>query len=145
MTKSEPNGATVLTTTDTVITSAPVLIGNRSSVICADEKPREHGMRLRMAIHSMDHNGSQPLDVSAQNIDDCDSCQKSVEGVIPGFEKEHRYRGIFNFTGSPTNDELPFKVDDVLEILMKDASGWWLARDQQNNEGFIPHNYVQPL
>ena len=37
---------------------------------------------------------------------------------------------------------MPFAANEVLLIVEKDESGWWLARDSQGREGYVPQNYV---
>ena len=62
-----------------------------------------------------------------------------------GAAAEVRVQGLYQFQGDPNNDELPFNVGDILQVVERDESGWWLARDSQGREGFIPHNYVAEL
>jgi len=41
-------------------------------------------------------------------------------------------------------DELSFVVNDVLELVKEDDSGWWTGRIN-GKEGFFPNNYVEKL
>jgi len=41
-------------------------------------------------------------------------------------------------------DELSFDVNDILELVKEDDSGWWTGR-LNGKEGFFPNNYVQKL
>ncbi|XP_055066693.1 myosin IEb [Misgurnus anguillicaudatus] len=41
-------------------------------------------------------------------------------------------------------DELSFQVDDIIEILTEDASGWWTGR-LRGKEGMFPGNYVEKI
>ncbi|XP_030075158.1 unconventional myosin-If [Microcaecilia unicolor] len=52
-------------------------------------------------------------------------------------------RAMYQYIGQDV-DELSFNVNDVIDILMEDPSGWWKGR-LQGKEGLFPANYVQKL
>lgn len=54
-----------------------------------------------------------------------------------------RCRAIYQYIGQDV-DELSFNVNDVIEILLEDASGWWKGR-LHGREGLFPGNYVQKI
>jgi hypothetical protein len=39
--------------------------------------------------------------------------------------------------------ELTIAAGDKLVIYRKDDSGWWYAKNEAGEEGFVPHNYVE--
>ncbi|XP_060767907.1 unconventional myosin-Ie isoform X1 [Neoarius graeffei] len=41
-------------------------------------------------------------------------------------------------------DELSFNADDIIEIVMEDASGWWTGR-LRGKQGLFPNNYVTKI
>ncbi|TSK20050.1 Unconventional myosin-Ie [Bagarius yarrelli] len=41
-------------------------------------------------------------------------------------------------------DELSFNADDIIEIIMEDASGWWTGR-LRGKQGLFPNNYVTKI
>ncbi|XP_071969987.1 unconventional myosin-If-like isoform X1 [Engystomops pustulosus] len=56
---------------------------------------------------------------------------------------EPRCRAIYQYIGQDV-DELSFNVNDVIDILLEDPSGWWKGR-LQGKEGLFPGNYVQKI
>ncbi|XP_018428886.1 PREDICTED: unconventional myosin-If [Nanorana parkeri] len=54
-----------------------------------------------------------------------------------------RCRAIYQYIGQDV-DELSFNVNDVIEILLEDVSGWWKGRFH-GKEGLFPGNYVQKI
>ncbi|XP_069832748.1 unconventional myosin-If isoform X2 [Dendropsophus ebraccatus] len=54
-----------------------------------------------------------------------------------------RCRAIYQYIGQDV-DELSFNVNDVIDILLEDASGWWKGR-LRGKEGLFPGNYVQKI
>ncbi|CAG8616843.1 14409_t:CDS:10 [Funneliformis mosseae] len=51
--------------------------------------------------------------------------------------------GVYNFVTEDAG-ELPFKPDDLLEILEKDDNGWWLAK-KDGQQGWVPSNYLEEV
>lgn len=43
------------------------------------------------------------------------------------------------------DSELSINVGQVLTIYKQDDSGWWYAKDDDDNEGFVPFNYVESI
>ncbi|XP_075060774.1 unconventional myosin-If [Mixophyes fleayi] len=54
-----------------------------------------------------------------------------------------RCRAIYQYIGQDV-DELSFNVNDVIDILLEDPSGWWKGRFH-GKEGLFPGNYVQRI
>ncbi|KAM4708330.1 unconventional myosin-If [Discoglossus pictus] len=54
-----------------------------------------------------------------------------------------RCRAIYQYLGQDV-DELSFNVNDVIDILLEDPSGWWKGR-LHGKEGLFPGNYVQKI
>ncbi|MBN3315575.1 MYO1F protein, partial [Atractosteus spatula] len=54
-----------------------------------------------------------------------------------------RCRALYQYTGQDV-DELSFNVNDVIDILNEDPSGWWRGRFQ-GKEGLFPGNYVEKI
>nr|XP_033811648.1 LOW QUALITY PROTEIN: unconventional myosin-If [Geotrypetes seraphini] len=52
-------------------------------------------------------------------------------------------RAMYQYIGQDV-DELSFNVNDMIDILTEDPSGWWKGR-LQGKEGLFPANYVQKL
>ncbi|KAM9328849.1 unconventional myosin-If [Gastrophryne carolinensis] len=52
-------------------------------------------------------------------------------------------RAIYQYIGQDV-DELSFNINDVIEILLEDVSGWWKGR-LHGREGLFPGNYVQKI
>ncbi|XP_076066450.1 unconventional myosin-Ie-like isoform X2 [Oratosquilla oratoria] len=52
-------------------------------------------------------------------------------------------KALYSFDARDAS-ELSFVVDDLLQIIQEDDSGWWMCR-QGRNEGFCPANYLQKL
>ncbi|XP_036597218.1 unconventional myosin-If isoform X1 [Trichosurus vulpecula] len=73
--------------------------------------------------------------------------QRPVPGVgrpkpqprIPG----PRCRALYQYVGQDV-DELSFNVNEVIEILLEDPSGWWKGR-LHGQEGLFPGNYVEKI
>ncbi|XP_053319961.1 unconventional myosin-If [Spea bombifrons] len=54
-----------------------------------------------------------------------------------------RCRAVYQYIGQDV-DELSFSVNDVIDILLEDPSGWWKGR-LHGKEGLFPGNYVQKI
>ncbi|XP_040273710.1 unconventional myosin-If isoform X2 [Bufo bufo] len=54
-----------------------------------------------------------------------------------------RCRAIYQYIGQDV-DELSFNVNEVIDILLEDPSGWWKGR-LHGKEGLFPGNYVQKI
>ncbi|XP_039107503.1 unconventional myosin-If isoform X1 [Hyaena hyaena] len=54
-----------------------------------------------------------------------------------------RCRALYQYVGQDV-DELSFNVNEVIEILMEDPSGWWKGR-LHGKEGLFPGNYVEKI
>ncbi|KAM9831170.1 unconventional myosin-If [Neosynchiropus ocellatus] len=54
-----------------------------------------------------------------------------------------RCRALYQYVGQDT-DEISFEVNDVLDLLKEDPSGWWTGRIH-GREGLFPGNYVEKI
>nr|XP_040146951.1 unconventional myosin-If [Ictidomys tridecemlineatus] len=54
-----------------------------------------------------------------------------------------RCRALYQYIGQDV-DELSFNVNEVIEILVEDSSGWWKGR-LHGQEGLFPGNYVEKI
>ncbi|KAM4810242.1 unconventional myosin-If [Rhinophrynus dorsalis] len=54
-----------------------------------------------------------------------------------------RCKALYQYIGQDV-DELSFNVNDVIDILLEDPSGWWKGR-LHGKEGLFPGNYVQKI
>ncbi|XP_078279689.1 unconventional myosin-If-like [Rhinoraja longicauda] len=52
-------------------------------------------------------------------------------------------RALYQYTGQDV-DELSFDVNDVMDLLLEDPSGWWKGR-LCGREGLFPGNYVEKI
>ncbi|XP_055514621.1 unconventional myosin-If-like [Leucoraja erinacea] len=52
-------------------------------------------------------------------------------------------RALYQYTGQDM-DELSFDVNDVMDLLLEDPSGWWKGR-LRGKEGLFPGNYVEKI
>ncbi|XP_053559039.1 unconventional myosin-If [Bombina bombina] len=54
-----------------------------------------------------------------------------------------RCKALYQYLGQDV-DELSFNVNDIIDILLEDPSGWWKGR-LYGKEGLFPGNYVQKI
>ncbi|KAG8454739.1 hypothetical protein GDO86_001093 [Hymenochirus boettgeri] len=54
-----------------------------------------------------------------------------------------RCKALYQYLGQDV-DELSFNVNDVIDILLEDPSGWWKGK-LHGKEGLFPGNYVQKI
>ena len=40
------------------------------------------------------------------------------------------------------SEELPFAAGEVLKVLSQSEEGWWVAKNKQGKQGFVPYNYL---
>uniref|UniRef100_A0A3B5QQZ0 Adapter molecule crk n=1 Tax=Xiphophorus maculatus TaxID=8083 RepID=A0A3B5QQZ0_XIPMA len=78
----------------------------------------------------------------------CEPVEKSRSApappAAPQQPKEQEFvRAVFNFPGNDDED-LPFKVGDVLRVLEKPEDQWWSAASQDGRIGMIPVPYGDP-
>ncbi|XP_059846968.1 unconventional myosin-If-like isoform X1 [Hypanus sabinus] len=52
-------------------------------------------------------------------------------------------RALYQYNGQDV-DELSFNVNDVIDVLLEDSSGWWKGR-LHGREGLFPGNYVEKI
>ncbi|XP_051576814.1 unconventional myosin-Ie-like [Myxocyprinus asiaticus] len=52
-------------------------------------------------------------------------------------------KALYTYDAQDT-DELSFQVDDIIEIIFEDPSGWWQGR-LRGKEGMFPGNYVEKI
>ncbi|XP_037543185.1 adapter molecule crk-like [Nematolebias whitei] len=57
-------------------------------------------------------------------------------------EEAEYVRALFDFTGNDEED-LPFRMGDVLRVLEKPEDQWWSASNQEGRVGMIPVPYVE--
>uniref|UniRef100_A0A672M698 Osteoclast-stimulating factor 1 n=1 Tax=Sinocyclocheilus grahami TaxID=75366 RepID=A0A672M698_SINGR len=54
-----------------------------------------------------------------------------------------RYRALYQYFGQDV-DEISFDVNDIIELISEDPSGWWRGRIH-GKEGLFPGNYVEKI
>ncbi|XP_011617670.1 unconventional myosin-If [Takifugu rubripes] len=54
-----------------------------------------------------------------------------------------RCRALYQYTGQDT-DEISFDVNDIIDLIKEDPSGWWTGRFG-GREGLFPGNYVEKI
>uniref|UniRef100_A0A4W4GFC1 Osteoclast-stimulating factor 1 n=1 Tax=Electrophorus electricus TaxID=8005 RepID=A0A4W4GFC1_ELEEL len=54
-----------------------------------------------------------------------------------------RCRALYQYAGQDV-DELTFDVNDVIDLIKEDVSGWWIGRIH-GKEGLFPGNYVEKI
>lgn len=59
---------------------------------------------------------------------------------------EETYKALYDFTGQTASEMPHFTKDDILVILKKEGTGWWLARHQgeSSKSGWVPESYIAP-
>ncbi|KAI1891615.1 hypothetical protein AGOR_G00145610 [Albula goreensis] len=57
--------------------------------------------------------------------------------------KGPRCKALYQYVGQDV-DEISFEVNDVIDLLNEDASGWWRGR-LRGKEGLFPGNYVEKI
>ncbi|PWA20305.1 hypothetical protein CCH79_00003517 [Gambusia affinis] len=69
---------------------------------------------------------------------------RSARGVAkPPARLEDEYvRGLFDFPGNDEED-LPFRMGDILRVLEKPEEQWWNAQNSEGKTGMIPVPYVE--
>ena len=91
------------------------------------------------------------------NCNDCDWWLVGQVGYIPrnfvslvsNFNQIPSNKSISPFIAkydypSRTNDDLNFKKGDLLDIMVNDDDGWWLAKSRVSGQtGYIPSSYVK--
>lgn len=53
-----------------------------------------------------------------------------------------KVRAKFDFRVNDPED-LPFDKDEILIVLSKNEETWWFAKNERNQRGLIPSNYVE--
>jgi len=61
----------------------------------------------------------------------------------PAAPKTPQCKALYPYQGQ-TATELSFQAGDIINILKKDAGGWWEG-EVNGSKGWLPHNYVQEL
>jgi hypothetical protein len=51
------------------------------------------------------------------------------------------YVAIFDYDAR-TKDDLTIRKNDLLEIINRKSTAWWIAKNENGQEGWIPSNYV---
>ncbi|XP_036377073.1 unconventional myosin-If [Megalops cyprinoides] len=54
-----------------------------------------------------------------------------------------RCRALYQYVGQDV-DEISFEINDIIDLLSEDPSGWWRGRFQ-GREGLFPGNYVEKI
>jgi hypothetical protein len=52
-----------------------------------------------------------------------------------------QYVAIFDYDAR-TKDDLTIRKNDLLEIINRKSTAWWIAKNEQGQEGWIPSNYI---
>jgi hypothetical protein len=120
----------------------------RPPILYADARAGNLGRHLRFAILG----GEDPLAWSQMELSPLREATETAKSTAAHNEQNTNVsgvvgvmttaplcqcRGLFPFDGDLAKDELPFQPGDVLDVLEKDVSGWWLARDAFGREGML--------
>nr|XP_045004862.1 unconventional myosin-If isoform X2 [Jaculus jaculus] len=116
--------------------------GPPSSTLGASRRPR--------APQASEHN-TEFLNVPDQGVAGMHRKRSVGQRPVPGVgwpkpqPRIHgpRCRALYQYVGQDV-DELSFNVNEVIEILMEDSSGWWKGR-LHGKEGLFPGNYVEKI
>ena len=54
---------------------------------------------------------------------------------------EGLYKSLYDFKAEEP-DELPLRKEEVVEVVSKDQDPWWVGRNSNGDDGFIPSNYL---
>uniref|UniRef100_G1LEN1 Myosin IF n=1 Tax=Ailuropoda melanoleuca TaxID=9646 RepID=G1LEN1_AILME len=118
------------------------LRGPPSSALRASRRPR--------ARPPSEHN-TEFLNVPDQGVAGMQRKRSVGQRPVPGVGRPKpqprmhgpRCRALYQYVGQDV-DELSFNVNEVIEILMEDSSGWWKGR-LHGQEGLFPGNYVEKI
>ncbi|EQB78343.1 myosin IF-like protein [Camelus ferus] len=116
--------------------------GPPSSALGASRRPR--------ARPPSEHN-TEFLNVPDQGVAGMQRKRSVGQRPVPGVGRPKpqprthgpRCRALYQYVGQDV-DELSFNVNEVIEILMEDSSGWWKGR-LHGQEGLFPGNYVEKI
>ncbi|MEJ1269870.1 myosin IE [Cricetulus griseus] len=116
--------------------------GPPSSTLGASRRPR--------AQPPSEHN-TEFLNVPDQGVAGMQRKRSIGQRPVPGVGRPKpqprihvpRCRALYQYIGQDV-DELSFNVNEVIEILMEDDSGWWKGR-LHGQEGLFPGNYVEKI
>ncbi|XP_042784137.1 unconventional myosin-If isoform X1 [Panthera leo] len=116
--------------------------GPPSSALRASRRPR--------ARPPSEHN-TEFLNVPDQGVAGMQRKRSVGQRPVPGVGRPKpqprthgpRCRALYQYVGQDV-DELSFNVNEVIEILMEDSSGWWKGR-LHGQEGLFPGNYVEKI
>ncbi|ELK08065.1 Myosin-If [Pteropus alecto] len=116
--------------------------GPPSSALRASRRPR--------ARPPSEHN-TEFLNVPDQGVAGMQRKRSIGQRPVPGVGRPKpqprthgpRCRALYQYVGQDV-DELSFNVNEVIEILMEDSSGWWKGR-LHGQEGLFPGNYVEKI
>ena len=53
------------------------------------------------------------------------------------------YRATNNFKGAEDNEEINLHKGEILQIVHKDESGWWCAKNSEGEIGWVPPNFLK--
>ena len=51
------------------------------------------------------------------------------------------YKALYDFKAEEP-DELPLKKEEVIEVVSKEQDPWWIGRNNNGDDGFVPSNYL---
>ncbi|KAK2498854.1 hypothetical protein MC885_009537, partial [Smutsia gigantea] len=116
--------------------------GPPSSALRASRRPR--------ARPPSEHN-TEFLNVPDQGVAGMQRKRSVGQRPVPGVGRPKpqprthgpRCRALYQYVGQDV-DELSFNVNEVIEILLEDSSGWWKGR-LHGQEGLFPGNYVEKI
>ncbi|CCI41290.1 unnamed protein product [Albugo candida] len=66
---------------------------------------------------------------------------RNVRPVVPPDPKEKAI-ALYNFIPQDPDTQIPLKKGDTIEVIRKDADGWWLVKKEMV-KGLVPGTYVQ--
>lgn len=94
--------------------------------------------------------GTQQFTLSGINFD----VAFLFENASVGFDDPHRLHGsgsgararvLYSFESARPGVELTVNVGDVVTVISKDPSGWWLVQKDHGEQGNVPANYLEEL
>ncbi|XP_021100855.1 unconventional myosin-If isoform X3 [Heterocephalus glaber] len=109
------------------------------------------GARRRSRAHPPSEHNTEFLNVPDQGVAGMQRKRSIGQRPVPGVGRPKpqprvhgpRCRALYQYIGQDV-DELSFNINEVIEILMEDPSGWWKGR-LHGQEGLFPGNYVEKI
>uniref|UniRef100_A0A672LWR4 Osteoclast-stimulating factor 1 n=1 Tax=Sinocyclocheilus grahami TaxID=75366 RepID=A0A672LWR4_SINGR len=117
----------------------------------AGTQQQRHSQQQREATYSMPVRNPPPSNAlpklgSQKNRIDAHAPTKTSQNHRPKPQPRPqgpRYRALYQYFGQDV-DEISFDVNDIIELISEDPSGWWRGRIH-GKEGLFPGNYVEKI